>query len=541
MKTLNTRLATVFLFIGFFSMASFSQVLKSKAEEHPLETVFYLLSKTDKNSKEEQKACLAKSFTKAGKFSEIEKTAEMVKWGSYVDNDLITVAEDLIKAGKLAEASRYVSYLVKRSEDDSDNLEKLFEYLIRLERDDEALKIAAQFRESEKVDGAFEIARVYLELEKREKALTVIENISKTVEKSEYDRDKARLALFYARLGKEEKALKVAGQSLEKVVWTTGIPKYDDARIIDYVFEAYLLLGKYELAGELLEKQGKTEETKALIQIAKSYLARGDRKKADEYLNRSQNLLNPAEYGDSFDLGDLIEIYLVLGEIEKAQNLAKNLTGSEYMRQGELLKVADFYIKKQDKKTALEILNFALEQTRKINTDEEESGMLWTSAKWDQARYQSQIAIKLIDMQFDRQALDLISQIKKPYLKALLLTEFFAVNKKRQPAAKLRPLLEQALSLLRTGKEAIFDSNKYDVYAIVAHSFAEIGLADKANNIFAEVLSKDKEMVEKGLDSYLLVAMCKIGVEFENSGIKPNEKLKASLRNIIKNWEDDEY
>lgn len=320
-----------------------------------------------------------------------------------------------------------------------------------------------------------------------------------------------------------------------------GIPEYEDGRIIDYVFESYLLLGKYELAGEMLAKQGKTEDSSSLIKIAQSYLTKNNRKKADEYLERSLKILNPDEYGDSFDLGDLIEIYVKLGEVEKALNITKNLIGSEYMRQRQLLTIADVYLKKGDQKTASEILGFALEQTKKINTDAEESGILWTSGKWNQARYQSQIAVRFIDMQSDKKALELISQLKKPYLKALILTEYVKVNQKKQSKIKLRIILDCALGFVRNGKEEIFDSNKYDVYAIIARNYAEIGMPEKANDVFAEVLSKDKEMVKKGLDKYLLIAMCKIGVEFEKSGIKPNEKLKTSLRNIIKNWEAEEY
>ena len=67
-------------------------------------------------------------------------------------------------------------------------------------------------------------------------------------------------------------------------------------------------------------------------------------------------------------------------------------------------------------------------------------------------------------------------------------------------------------------------------------------MKEKANDVFAEALSMlDKEMIEGGSDSRLLFAMCNIGVEFENSKIKANEKLRQSLRKIIKSWENEEY
>ena len=76
----------------------------------------------------------------------------------------------------------------------------------------------------------------------------------------------------------------------------------------------------------------------------------------------------------------------------------------------------------------------------------------------------------------------IISQLKKPYLRALSLTEFVSVNRGRIPTRKLRVYLEEALSLLRVEQTEIFDSKKFDVFAITARSFAEIGMTEKAND-----------------------------------------------------------
>ncbi|MDQ3800081.1 MAG: hypothetical protein M3384_11550 [Acidobacteriota bacterium] len=519
-----------------------SAITAATAEESPLAAVFYILASAGKDSKVREKSCLTASFARAGNFSNLEKAADLIEKGSYVDSDFISLVDELLRAGKSREASNFLSYLLKRFEDDPDNLEKMPKILIRLGRDEEALKIASRLDDYAKVGAFFEIASAYLESGSRENALKSIESISERIEKAENDRDKAKLGLFYARLGKEEQSLRLLRQSLKNIDWKAKIPAPDAAWIIDDAFAAYLLLGKYQLAWQLLEKQGKSEEASSLIQIARGHLARGDRKKADELLERAAKSLNPNEYGDSFDLGKMVEIYLSLGETEKALSIAKSIAGSEYMRQKQLLGVADFYLQKRDRKSARAVLSFALEQTRKIDTGEEESGSLWTSGRWEQARYQSQIAAKLIEMRLEKEALRLIAQIGKPYLRAQLLTEFVKENlPSRKSAKNLRPHLEEALSLVRGGRQEIFDSNKYDVYAIIARQFAEIGDAEKANDVFAEVLSKDAEMIEKGSDSYLLVAMCKIGVEFEKSGVKPSEKVRAALRNIIKNRANGEY
>ena len=72
--------------------------------------------------------------------------------------------------------------------------------------------------------------------------------------------------------------------------------------------------------------------------------------------------------------------------------------------------------------------------------------------------------------------------------------------------------------------------------------FVEIGMNKRANAVFAETLTiLSAEMIEQGTESGLLFAMCSVGVEFDKSGIKPGKELKNTLRQIIKNWENEVY
>lgn len=542
----RSKFIVIFTLILLCKSTVFSQnLLRQKAEENPLSTVLYLLSTTEKDSKEEEKACLATSFARAERFNEIENAAKMIEEGSYVDGNFVALANDLITIGKAEEASKLISFLITRASDDEYLLQKLFKPLILLKRDNDAAQIIAKFSDSEKIDGAFELAKVYLELGQAAKALDVINGVTNLVEQSEYDEDKADLGFYYAKLGKEAESLRFLQKAMKNLVWKSGKPEYTEGRILHRVVETYRVLGKINEANELLVKQGESaifEELENLIEIAGDYLAKGNNEKAFELIDQSLNRLNLKEYGDSFDLGKIIELYLKLGETGKAEKIARSLTGNDYIQQLKLLNIADLYIKNKNNSKASEILNFALEQTKKIDTSEEESGRLWTSGKWKQAQYQSQIALRFIDMKADKKALELISNLKKPYLRALILTEFISVNKNRIPSAKLNFYLEEALSLLRQKKVDIFDSKRFDVYAIAARSFAEIGEKEKSNDIFAETLSTlSKEMIENGSDSGLLFAMCNIGVEFDKSKIKPNEKLRDSLRQIIKSWENEDY
>ena len=542
MKFPTTVLLFALLVFIFCLPPAFSQNLKLKAEESPLNTVFYLLSTTEKDSKEDEKACLASSFVRANKFGELEKVAGMVEQESYVDEKFVSLINNLIVTGKTEEASKFLSFLINKFGNDEDDLQMVFKPLILLKRDAEALQILNKFDDSDKIDGALAIAETYLKLGQKAKALDVIESIKNLAEKSEYGEDKANVGLYYAKLGKETEALRFLQESMKNLEWKEGKPEYSEGRILDRVVEIYRALKKDKEADEILARQGITEEPKTQTEIAESYFAEGNPTKAREIFEKIFSQLEPKEDYYNLVAERLIEIYLKLGEIDKAESLAVKLAGSDHSQQKYLLEIADFYIKQKNKTKAVEILNFAFEQTVKIDTSEAESGSLWTSGKWNQARYQSQIALRFVDLQFDQKALELISQLKKPYLRALMLTEFVSVNKKRIPAQKLKVYLDEALALLKLEQTEIFDSKKFDVLAITARMFAEIGMAKKANDVFAETLSLlDEEMIENGTDSSLLYVMCNIGVEFENSKIAPNEKLRKALREIIKNWEDENY
>lgn len=520
-----------------------AQDLRTRAEENPLSTVFYLLSTTAAHDKSSEKACLATSYARAKRYDEIKNVARLIDYDSYAAEDFAALADRMIQHGAKSEASELIAELVEKFGDEPFSLRMLLRPLVRLGRDIDAYQLFAKFDESERVDAGFELTKIYLELARPADALKAIEWIDPFVARSEYDEEKAELALYYAKLNKDEKALKWLAEAIKHLKWIEGKPEYLDGRILDIAVKIYQALGRSSEANEILRKRGeKPDDPESQSDIARDLLRAEKIAQAKAILERLRPGLNPESNGDSFDLGVLIEIYVRLNELRKAEDLAKQLSGNTYLQQLHLLSIADVYIKKNDRKKATRVLEFALRQTEKIDTNKAEDGRLWTSGKWEQAQYQSQIAIRYADLQLNRRALDLISRLKKPYLKALTLTEFVSVNRKRLPAIKLSPYLEEAFSLLRQEKSDIFDSKRFDVYAITARNFAELGMSKRANEAFAETLTTlDRYVRERSIDTTLLYAMCNIGVDFELSGITADEALRESLRRIIKNWENDEY
>lgn len=535
------RNLVLFLVLGLVTQAQLmGQSHPPEALESPLSTVFYLLSTTDKDERELEKVCLAKSLVGVDRFEEVLRTIEMVERGSYVEEEFVGIVHQLVDRGNLNQASTLVTYLLNRFAGDGYKLEKLIRPMILLRRDSELYTLIEGLDDSEKIDLWFLVSDAYREVGRLEKALEVLEKTNKAVMESEYDEDRAKLAYRYAKLGRETEAVNLAGVVSSKLDPNT--------RNIDVVFDlarAYFALGKYAEANELYRKHNDgldIDETRDIIDLATRLISNGKRQMALDTLEQALAQLNPKVYGDSFNLGRIIEIYLQLGEIRKAEQVALRITGSDYMQQGQLLAIADRFIKAGNKTKAREVLRYALKQTYKIDTSEEESGSLWTSGKWDQARYQSQIAIRLMEMRDDKEALRLTAQLKKPYLRALILTEYVAINKKRHTSKKLKYHLDEAFMLLQQKNVDIFDSRRFDVFAITARSFAEIGLAKRSNEAFAETLTKlDEEILNDGSKAGLLFSLCRIGVEFDKPRITADENVRSALRKIIYTWERDEY
>jgi hypothetical protein len=513
------------------SLSVFSQNLQKKAEENPLDCSFYLLSKTAKDDEESRKVSLARAFYEVGRYTEIQNTLDLIENESYVEKEFIFFASQMIKDGKRKEALRFTNYLAKRFNEDSYNLKELPKFFILLNEENKADEVLEKLDESEKLQTLFETASVYLSKDNKEKALITVNEIIAVYSTEFDDKKKAQIGLFLAKLGKSEESFGYLSDSLKDVIWTTGIAEFDHAVIIDDVFSGYLELGKYDAAYEMLQKQGKTEDTRSLLEIAKSYLKKGNNQKGKEFIEKSRILLTGNDYSDSFSLGEIVEIYLDLGEDIKAVEVAKSISGNEYMRQKRLKLIFDHEFKKGNTNLASELLLFEYQQAKKIKSDEPESGLLSSSPKKEKAEYFADVASDFIKLKNFEAALKIINQIEKPYLRAEMLAKFTSEKNKISRDRKSLIYLNEALNILRTKDDELFDSDKNKVFAKIARAFAEIGFEQKSKEVFAEALSSS--------DYETLRMLANVGVEFQKSNIIADEKIKKSLRQAIKNYEAD--
>ncbi|MBX3293409.1 MAG: hypothetical protein KF881_11025 [Acidobacteria bacterium] len=517
-----------------------SQDARLQAEESPLSTVFYLISREQYNDGPREKACLAISFAEVGNADKAKKTASLLTEDHYAETDLILVVDSLIKNRRNREALEMALYLLKRFEKNEYRLRPLWRYLVMLDQETAAFDVARTLEPADKFESNILIAEALIEKGNKSAATTILDTLLTYLEETRYEekRDVAKTALLFAKLGDKGKSIDLAEKAIRDISWNARPLEPDDAFTVRDIIDLYLILGEYDFAFDVARRAGEADEARFFIRLGESLVSKGRKKAAEENFRKAISLLDPKEYGDSFGLTILAEVFMRIGETDRAVTIAKTLTGSDHAQQNLLLKLAAHYQAANNRATALELMRFAYSRTLLIDTSAEESGSLWTSGKWEQAKYQAEIAIRFAKLRADKEALKLISQIRKPYLKAETLTEFVLMNKNKLPSKTLVRYLDEAVSNLRRPIDEVFDARRFDVFGKTGRAYAEIGHTAKANEVIAESLLLLAN--ERGMSSGLLFGMCSIGIEFEKSKIKANEKLRAALRTIIDSWELEE-
>lgn len=531
----RTSIVLFVLLTGLLSVAS--QDARLQAEESPLATVFYLISREQYNDRPREKACLAISFAEVGKADKAKKTASLLTEDHYAETDLILVVDSLIKNRRNREALEMALYLLKRFEKDVYRLRPLWRYLVMLDQETAAFDVARTLEPEDQFEPNILIAEALIEKGNKSAATTILDTLITYLEETQYEeqRNVAKTALLFAKLGDKGKSVDLAEKAIRDISWNERPLDPDDSFTVRDVIDLYLILGEYDLAIDVARRAGEVDEPRFLIRLGESFISKGNRKAAEANFEQAISRLDPKQYGDSFDLTILAEVFMRIGETERAVTIAKTLTGSDYAQQNLLLELAANYQAANNRAKALELLRFAYSRTLLIDTSKEESGSLWTSGKWEQAKYQAEIALRFARLRADKEALKLISQIRKPYLKAEMLTEFVLMNKNKLPGKTLVRYLDEAVSNLRRPLDEVFDARRFDVLGKTGRAYAEIGYAAKANDVIAESLFLLAN--ERGMSSGLLSGMCAIGIEFEKSKIKADEKLRAALRSIIDSWE----
>lgn len=531
------------------SVSNLAQDLRKESVKNPLDCALYLIkTENELEKRSDEIIYLANFYWKLGQRKKALEVAQLdTNYNSKV-RLLVSFAQELKRENKATESEQLYlkafSMLKENADFDSvwknETLVEIIKTLVESNHAPEILEIADGINDND--DKAFILLAVadgYLEIERKDKALELIPRIIQLAQRSEWKDLElfacAKAATIYLKSGKENEANNLYREVLKN---SASLQEVENIFVDDLwreVFKGYKSVGKYDKAIEtLLDYQqintlgAKSSYTDS--NLVETYLANNQKE------NATDSLRQIIADDNGYDSLWVAKIFLKIGEEDLAKNIFFASQNDRYKQQI-ALELANNYENKNKIEFAVDILNLALKEVQKIKSDAPESEWMSTSPATEKARYLRDIANKFIELkQFDS-ALKVIQTIQKPYFKAQMLANLAEKHNSKNAVQ----LLNQALKLMRNNNDSMLDAQKYQVWNQIAFGFAKIGDKNKAGAVFAEILSKDKEIYSGGLDGYLLQTLAETGYYFEMSGLKSDERVSSALQNIIKNWQEENF
>lgn len=537
----------------FLSVGISAQSAAKNAEKNPLDCALYLIKLENKLSERgNELEHLAVSFWKSGRRKEALEIVELNPDEDKRVVSFVNFAKELKAENKLKEFEElYLKAFadLKRNENLGSVWKREFVFaveivkiLTELSHEREVFETVNEPDFDEDDNKAFILLAVadgFLTGKRKEKAVELLPMVLQFAGKSEWkDLEllaKAKAGTIYLKAGDEKKSEKLYEEVLKSA---SSIKEVENIFVDDLwreVFEGYKSVNKFDKAIETLlaYQQTGTLNSKGYYTNSNSvetYLANNQKEKAVSLMRQI------VAEDDGFDSLWVTKTFLKIGDEDSAKNIFST-TRNDYYQQQIALELANYYESQGKIEFAANILNLAFNEAEKIESDAPESGLMSSSPAMEKARYLSDIAQKFIDLKQFVSALKIIQTIEKPFFKAQMLT----ILAEKQNSKNSIQLLNQAHLLMRKKQDSLLDAPKYWVWNKIAHAFAKVGDKSKAGVVFAEILSKDMETYSEGLDGYLLENLAETGFYFETAELKSNEKVSRALRNIIKNWKEENY
>ncbi|MBS1792809.1 MAG: hypothetical protein JSS81_03085 [Acidobacteria bacterium] len=515
------RNAACFLVLVIFGCLSIlADDLRQKAEESPFDCAFYLATK---DSLRLDKEALANALFEVGKYDDAARAIELDDDEYQNINWFVYHAWLLSKSGNDPIARKYVDKtmpLLKDADFEADkyNLSALASLLVKYGRDDEAMSLPAKSDNPGKT--AIDISEKFLDADKPAKALEMLPQIS---EIGEVDY-KAEVIELNARLKQTAKAEQLLAEFEPAAL--INEPVYHNRRFIIFpLVKAYLALGKIDRAVELWEQYGEKDDGFGWLKFIDSLLEFGRREKAAVYLGQIET--DPAIL--QTEGGAIVERYLKLGKIEKAQNLAKTMSGENdsYRQQQALMIVADYFIDNKNQKSALEILDFAFQRARRVVFKHEDFLSIGASSGTRKVIYLQNICDRLIRLgKFDKAAAVIDSIGSDHWIaREFVLNQLLELTR-RQIKTLPRRKIDANIARLQN----LFTADDNEAYAIsadlgIVELYAGLGEKTKAVGLLADVLEKARKSCCS--ENYFLLSAGRVFVE---NKLEPTADLRQALR-----------
>lgn len=530
----------IFFLTCCLSVSIFPQDLKNKAEQNPLDCVLYLIKIENRfDDREKSLGVLADHYWKSGRYVDALNVVDMIPGGFQKTILKIRYANDYIKAGKTEEAARLLirasRIIAKDSWTDGYNINAVIDGLFRLDKISEAIEFSKSLTDVE--DRALALLQVAELLADKQQNRDVPELIAQSlniIERSEWQDYKlladARAANVLARIGKKPEGLELI-KKVRDIYPSTEFVNIDKEGLFDLIVSCYSNLKEFDTAIQLRQVDLNSGNREDLNKLAELYLLAGSEDKAKGlFLQIEQMRLKDDELSDSEILNQITRKALKEKDFSLALSSSKTFYSKYYQ-----IGMVDEFLDANRPDLAKELLDFVTKEVKNIKADEPETARMSTSDQMLKADQLAWIAERLARMKQFSAALKIINTIEKPFFRAQALANLA----QKQGAKNPSQLLDRALAIMRKNEDVYLDAGKYKVWGEIALGYSSIGQKNRSLEVFAEVLSKDKEIIDEGLDTYLLETLCELGVYFHKADVKADAKVKKALRQVINNWQED--
>jgi tetratricopeptide (TPR) repeat protein len=278
----------VFLLVVFLlSVQAFSDDLKNKAEENPLNCARYLIAKVyaENDSLSPEPGFLSLAYWKLGRRTEALQMLEFVDNSGEKTYLLMLFAEALAKENHRDEAATLINKAFEITKgsfawEEMNTFAKMATQLVLLSKDLDALGIAYVLDEAEEQANILtEIAYEYLRQGKNDKALELLAEALPLIKESQYQDRKAfvmaKIGDAYALAGKRVEAGELLSQAAGLNKENAKSNNFSTEKVSCVIANGYLTLGKEEHIPNLFEEP---EEAQRILAV--HHLKQGEKEKA---------------------------------------------------------------------------------------------------------------------------------------------------------------------------------------------------------------------------------------------------------------------
>jgi tetratricopeptide (TPR) repeat protein len=236
------------------------------------------------------------------------------------------------------------------------------------------------------------------------------------------------------------------------------------------------------------------------------------------------------------ELGDegMLNAWLAAGKPERARALLGKVEWKGDLA-ANAVTLADWYVKAGDRKSALAVLDYAAVEVRtRPDPPASESDELLFNYNYVPRRESrsglpllSDKYLELKDFDGARRA---IESIPLPQTRAEGLTDLARTLLQDRQRAKAKAVIDEAFTLAESAKKTPNDVYPLPALSRIAVVYALLGETERAADLFVKILTRER--TEKSYDEPVL-GLAEIGYYYEQSGLKPDERIAAQLRPLV--------